>query len=127
VPLDYSRDDRTRTILLTARGRMSMDEWRAAIQRQIAEGCWSYGVLFDGTARTDVPSLDQAENALQEIDALIRRHGPRGPVAFVAKNVAEYGMGRMYGSLAERLSFPHETFVELDDARRWLAEQLARV
>lgn len=125
MPLDYSRDDQSRTIVLIAQGHVSMDAWRGAIGRQIAEGCWSYGLIYDGRGRTNEPSIEEANEALWEIDLWIRRHGPRGPVAFIAKDLPQYDLGRTYGSLAERLAFPVETFAHLEDARRWLAAQLA--
>lgn len=110
--------------MLTARGHVTMDAWRAAIGRQIAEGCWSYGMIYDGRDRTNEPSFEEAHEALLEIGAWIRRYGPRGPVAFIAKNLPQYDLGRTYGSIAERLAFAVETFAQPEDARQWLAAQL---
>jgi hypothetical protein len=124
VPFRYTRRDADRIIVLTAEGEITLDHWRAAITRQIREGCWAYGVLYDAGGRTNVRTASEVETVVDEVRRLIDRYGARGPVAYVALELAEYGMGRMYGTMSNRLEFDYGTFSDVAEAERWLLDRL---
>jgi len=126
MPLHYARLDALRRVVLTADGEVTVDEWRAAVERQIAEGCWPYGLLYDARQRSNVHSTEEVRRIIDEVSSLIGQYGPRGPVAFVAAQPAAYGMARMYGILATDVPFTYEAFQDVDAAGRWLDEQLRR-
>ena len=81
-------------------------------------------MLYDARRRRNIHSTSEVRQIINEVEQLIHAHGPRGAVAFVAMEPAEYGMARMYAALAEHLPFAYEVFNDFENADRWLTEQL---
>ena len=122
MPITYSRDDLRRRITVTTIGIVGLDDLLAVMDRQASEGTWQYGTLYDSRRVASVASQTDVRAGLKHVEALSRVHGRRGPVAFVTKMPAAYGMVRMYSTLAGQLHQMVEAFRDVGDAERWLAE-----
>ena len=124
MPVRYQRDDERRRILITTEWPFDLDELKANLDRQIAEGTWSYGVIYDARGFVgDPPSHDVLTMLSHYVGRLIAHHGPRGPVALVAVKPAWYGMHRMYSMQNADVSLvrPCKDFAE---AEQWLDHEL---
>ena len=123
--VDYDHD--RRRLVVTFSGSVSKPEWVAMLAKQIEEGFWQYGVLFDGTAAGVSLRFLEPGSILRTVRELISEHGPRGPVAFAVSDRAEFALmaGYIQTIQAARL-YDVEIFRDLDDAERWLDAKLAR-
>ena len=50
MPVQYARDDAKGRITLTVSDPLTLEERIAAVERQLADGAWRYGLIID--ART---------------------------------------------------------------------------
>ena len=123
--ISISIDHAQRLIVMTRCGPFNLRGLRASIERQAADGLWSYRTLCDERANTSVPTTAEVRELADYVKALIRAHGRRGPVAIVTHNVTTYGMGRMYGALTEPTALNVQIFRDRDEAESWLAAQAA--
>ena len=122
MPIHYERDDLRRRIIIMTTGRVTPEEVRNALDRQANEGTWSYAVLYDARAGTNVPTKADLHRVVMHIGALTAKHGPRGPVAFVSGNDRLSQAGRVYSSLGELTALHVQVFTDVDAAERWLEE-----
>jgi hypothetical protein len=122
MPIHYERDDRRRRILALSIGQVTFEESIAVIDRQAAEGAWSYEVLYDTRGSTAVPTAEEIHRVVQHVGSLTTKCGPRGPVAMVMRNPDLLEMGRRYARLADLTSLVVGLFLTIEDAERWLAE-----
>src|SRR5919204_646993 len=99
MPLDYRRDDGKRRITVTSTGTVTLAEALGIIDRQAADGAWSYGVLYDVRAAEGVPTAADVHQLVLRVGTLTTRHGPRGRVAFVVRDPALTKMGHRYAKL----------------------------
>src|SRR5204863_4521364 len=88
MPIHYERDDRKRRIVITSAGPVTAADALAIIDRQAAEGAWTYSVLYDTRAGLDLPTPADLHQLLLRVGVLTTKHGPRGPVAFVVHDPA---------------------------------------
>ena len=116
----YARDDDRRLITVMADGPFDVDGILGTLDRQATEGTWQYARLYDDRRVTVPPTSEQTRSLLDAVRRRIREHGPRGPVAIVTDQPANYGMVRMYMTLADEEQFV-AVFRESSDAERWLA------
>jgi hypothetical protein len=56
MPLEYNRDDGRRRITVISTGVVTLPDALAVIERQAADGAWSYGVLYDTRGSADAPT-----------------------------------------------------------------------
>jgi len=120
MSITYERDDVRRRIVVTIVGAVSAAEARGVINRQIAEGAWTYGLLYDARLDTSQPSTADVRGIVEYAGRCIAQHGPRGPVAIVTTNPSNYGMARMYSTLGEPVRLSVEVFREIAEAEAWL-------
>ncbi len=123
MPLEYTRDDSKRRITVISTGAVTLSEALAVIERQAAEGTWSYGVLYDTRSSVHAPTPTDVHQMLLRVGALTARHGPRGPVAFVVHDPALTRMGHRYARLGDLTALHVRLFAAIADAERWLDEQ----
>jgi len=123
MPIAYAVDDDRRYLMLTATGIVTRDEAIAAIDRQIADGLWAYGLLYDIRAATELPKPSEIFDILEYVRRQLGQHGPRGPVAIVAAPSRNAERVRMYSSLAE-FRQTIATFKDVDEASRWLTTHI---
>ena len=123
----YVADAARRIVTVTVNGPLTMEAVLAAIDRQAAEGHWACGVLNDLREATGAVDSAGIRMLIGHVTRLTALHGTRGAVAIVSLEDAQFGMGRMYGSLGESaLSFPIGVFRDIGAAERWLAERVPR-
>ena len=125
MPITYVRDDELNLVKLTVAGGVTIDEWQAAMTRQIEEGDWRRGTLYTAADHQSPQPRAELLEMLRRLETLITEHGPRGPVAYVAQYVADYGRSREYSGLVARFGFDYETFTDADEAVQWLLERQA--
>ena len=120
--IEYHRDDVKKRITLIAKGEVTLSEILDVVSRQVTEGVWAYGLLYDARLRRGaLTSLDLQQLASVTAD-YIARVGPRGRVAFVVPDEGGYGMAVMYAIIGARLDGDNAVFRNRTDAERWLDE-----
>ena len=62
MPIHYQRDDAKQRINVRSEGMPTLEEVLAIMNRQAAEGVWSYAVLYDsrGATRAPISKIDCA-------------------------------------------------------------------
>lgn len=122
--LTYARNEARRRITVTIVGPMRLEDLTAVIERQVAEDTWQYAMLYDERAVTEALSVDAIRRLVTLVAQLTLVHGSRGPVAIVCRSVDQFGMARMYSTLAEnRANLDSNVFYELAAAAAWLSER----
>jgi hypothetical protein len=125
MSLHYFRDDLRRRIKITLTSPVSVAELFESLERQFAENAWRFGVLADARLMSRALEIDDIRVLVSLVRAFVAAHGPRGPVAFVARQSQVISAGqlyRMFGGEPDSL----EVFWDLQEAERWLDEQMAR-
>ena len=123
MPLDYRRDDARRRIYVTATDPLVREDWIATTTRQATEGTWSYGLLYDGTARQEVSTPEDALQLVQLVGKLTMTYGRRGPVAFVLCDPDLERQGKRYAALGKLTALKVGLFRSIDDAEEWLTRE----
>jgi hypothetical protein len=123
MPIHYERDDGKRRIVVTSAGAVTLDDALAIIDRQAAEGAWSYGVLYDARAALEAPTPAHLHQLVLRVGLLTTRHGPRGPVAFVVRHPALSTMAARYARLGDLTALDVRLFTTVSEAEHWLDEQ----
>ena len=120
--LTYVRQDDRRQITVTTGGDVNVTDVISVIDRQAAEGTWTYRVLYDERASTTALTLEELRRIVDRVSVMSRRHGPRGPVAIVIGDAGNYSAGRVYEALAGSAKLSFRMFRDLDAAQAWLDE-----
>jgi hypothetical protein len=102
---------------------VTRDETFAVIDRQAAEGAWSYRVLYDARAGTNAPTEEDIRRMVLHVGGLTTRHGPRGPVALVVSDPHLVMMGGWYACLGELAALRFAVFKTVEEAEDWLETQ----
>jgi hypothetical protein len=123
MPTSYQRDDARRRIDVTVEGDVSAREALDIVSRQLADGAWSYSILYDARNDTSQPSTADVRAMVEYVGRCIAQYGPRGPVAIVTRAPSNYGMARMYSTLGEPVKLTVEVFREIEEAEAWLVSQ----
>jgi hypothetical protein len=120
MPYQYLRDDSAHRITITVSDPLTLTERIGAVEHQLADGAWSYGVLVDARNLAPfTPGRDDMRAVVDRIAELVAAHGPRGPVVIVSAKSSVIGSGQLY-NLLEKINEPLEVFWNMDDARRAL-------
>jgi hypothetical protein len=122
MPFQYSRDDTTRQVRIIVTDPFTMAEFIESAEYQLADGAWQYGLLVDARAMVEPPSPADIRLFLARIQELVAGNGPRGPIAFVAKNSGVIGRAQMYSALGGRTELL-EVFWDVTDAQTWLDQR----
>ena len=120
--IEYHRDDVKKRITLIVEGEVTLTEILEVALRQVTEGVWGYGLLYDARLRRGALTsleLKQLAGVTADYDA---RVGPRGRVAFVVPDEGGYGMAVMYAIIGARLDGENAVFRNRIEAERWLDE-----
>jgi hypothetical protein len=120
MPIHFERDDERRRIAVISVGTITLEETLAFMNRQAAEGMWSFDVLYDARASKVPPTPAEVHAVVQRLGVLTTRHGPRGRVAFVAGDAALTKMGQRYAALGELTALNARVFATLEEAETWL-------
>jgi hypothetical protein len=106
-------------------GTVSIEEWAAGVARQIHEGLWQYGSLFDFTAVEALAGFDHGP-MLSDLHEMAADHGVRGPVALVAVSSGVYANFSRYEATATSLPYKTKAFRDVQLAEEWLERELTR-
>jgi hypothetical protein len=123
MPIQYVRDDARKRIRVTLLGSITVPELIEVAERQAAEGTWSYGILYDTRPQTNPDSAGNATPALDNVRELTKVHGPRGPVAIVARSAGIVANAQMFTVWSADV-LVMEVFWDVGEAERWLDERL---
>ena len=120
MSVTYERDDAARQVSVTVHGPFQTSDMLAVIERQRAEGTWSYGVLFDLRLMTGRPSLVDLREIMGQAASHRPSEGLRGPVAILVTEPVLYGIACTYAAMGQsRLTI--NVFRDRDEANQWLA------
>jgi hypothetical protein len=123
----YVRDVARPRLTMTFTGPLIVEEIMASMGRQVADGCWAHAVLCDARGLHGAAETAEVRAFVDYQQILSRVHGPRGPVAVVTSEPAQFGMGRMFGALIDTPGgSPFGVFTSIESADRWLDEQQSR-
>jgi len=125
MAINFQRDDTLRLVILVGIGKVSVDEWAAAVARQLSEGLWHYGSLFDFTAVDAMVGFDE-QGVLTALKELAAAHGPRGPVALVSSTPNVYDGFVGYSKRLKGLPYETRPFRDVNQAIVWLEQELSK-
>jgi hypothetical protein len=120
MPYSISIDHGQRRVEVIGQDPFGLDDVLQLMDRQVAEGAWAYVLLHDARSITWIPSVTDIRRLVSRVEANIRTHGPRGPVAIITTNEALFGMSRMYSVLGEKAEFTVAVFRDPLLAERWI-------
>jgi hypothetical protein len=124
MPLDYKRDDANRRVRLTVTEPFNLADLIAAVERQLGDGAWRYGVLIDARAPLSVSPTRDIQSYAARVSELVAAHGPRGPIAVISRDSKMIGGVKKY-SLFVGKNETLELFWDLDDGQKWLDARMA--
>ena len=120
MPLNYTCDRTKRRITVVSVWAATREETFAVIDRQAAEGAWSFGVLYDMRQGTSVPTGEDLHRMVLHVGRLTTKHGPRGPVALVVRDPQLFIAGSKYSSLGDLTALNVKVFTSIEEADHWL-------
>jgi hypothetical protein len=120
VATDYQRDDVRRRLRVSVSGAITFDEIAAIINRQAAEGTWSYTMLYDERDATSTLTRDETRTLLALIAQHRAVHGRRGRVALVFDADAAHGTGRVFSASGDIMGLDTAVFRDPVGAEAWL-------
>ena len=124
MPLRYVQDDAGHRIKVTVTDPITARDLHAMVERQFAEGAWMYSMMVDARTLANPPTADDIRAILVRVLELTAVQGPRGPIAFVARQSAAISAAQKYvhfGGSQECF----EVFWDLTEAEHWLVGQTA--
>ena len=124
MPIQYVTDDASRRIRVTLTDPLTVAELIASVERQLADGAWRYGLLVDARGTFPAPRPVDMRSFAARIRELVATHGPRGPIAIVARESGAIIGAHMYVFLSGNTE-SIEVFWDVDDARQWLDGRIA--
>jgi hypothetical protein len=122
MPFTYERDDQRRLISVTMRDPMTFEETLSVVDRQLADGAWSYSLLYDARVMISHATPADARRLLDHVEQLAAEHGPRGPVALVTRDPAVIAAVQRYAFSASKTNIDVQVFWDVDDAEAWLRD-----
>jgi hypothetical protein len=120
MPILYERDDVRRRVVETLVGALTLKDMLNSLERQLADGAWSYSVLADARAITRGPTAAELHELLMRIGELTCERGPRGRTAVVITDQTQAQMGEKFARLSELTAYDVKIFDSIDAADRWL-------
>jgi hypothetical protein len=121
MPIEYSRDDRTRRAVIVITGPFDAEALVELVEQHRAAGVWTYGLLCDMRRMTGEPTME----TLREFTSLTdRRPGEplRGPVAVLTTDPAIYRRACTHAAMAKAHA-TIEVFRDKAEAEAWLSEK----
>jgi hypothetical protein len=123
-PFTFEVDEARRVIRVTARETLSGNALIAIIDRQLAEGYWSFGMLYDLRRIDRMTSSGDTRIVAEYVQQAVREHGERGPVAIVTRQAGVLSGGQIY-AYHTKSAVRVEVFWDMDEAHAWLDKSVA--
>jgi len=120
----YACDAGERLIRVAARQTLTVDDVLGIIDRQVAEGRWSFGILYDLRRVDAALSKQDAARVAEHASTTGAANGQRGPVALVAR--PQMVAARQVYAIRTRRTMHVEVFWDVEEAQSWLMERLSR-
>ena len=124
VRFEYVRDDIRRRIRVTAHVPFQAADLVDILDRQVAEGSWTFGVLYDLSRVEGATARADAEIIADLVRGYVRMYGQRGRVALVTNDAGMRGVGQSYGHDVARSGVSLQLFDDLAAADNWLDQPL---
>jgi hypothetical protein len=124
-PIDrftYACDATARIIHVVAQQTLTVDEVLGIMDRQAAEGRWSFGMLFDLRRVDTALSKQESARVSEHAGTMEAANGPQGPVALVTS--ARLVAPRAAHAIRMKRTMLVEIFWDPYEAQRWLTERL---
>jgi hypothetical protein len=122
---DYRRDDALRRIRVTVRAPLDTSEFLGIIDRQAAEGTWTFGMICDLRAVDEPPPPNDMAQFFGRVLTHTKVLGQRGPVALVTRERRMIARSQSYATHAATRGHDVEVFWDLDEAEDWLQGSVA--
>ena len=123
MPYSFQIDRKARRLTIVGSDPVVLSDVLALLDRQIAEGAWSFVTFHDARLVTWLPTPDDFGVIVAYVDNNSRTLGPRGSVAFVADGAAVTEVAKMYSQIGSGSALHAEVFGDADLATRWLDDQ----
>ena len=124
MPLEYVKDDVRRRIRITMIEPVTLEDMVSSVERQLADRAWRYGLLVDARDPLVQPKTSDMKKFGAWVSKLVAEHGPRGPIAVVAKDSRTISTAQRHAFSAGKIESV-EVFWTLQDAEQWLDGRLA--
>jgi len=118
---DYVRDDARQRIVVTAHKALRAADLIAIIDRQVAEGAWSFAILYDLSGVRGVTPHADSLIVADRVQKYVTTYGGRGPVALVTRDPEMVGVGQSYAYGLTASGVPIQVFWDRSEAEEWLA------
>lgn len=125
MPLHYVQDDAQRRIRVTVTEPFTVADLIGSVERQLADGAWRYGTLVDARAPSVAFSGSDLQLLASRVSELVAAHGPRGPVAVVARDPRTISSAQRHVFSAGKI-YSIDVFWDLEEGQRWLDAQMDR-
>lgn len=124
MPFKYEIDERKKIAFVTASSDICLAESIQAMYDVAQDPRFnpSYGVLVDLRVSEYTPTLLESYQLARTLREL--RHSYAGPMAVGVSNTVHLGIMRMIISFVEHDGMRMTASLDLDEARRWLEEQI---
>lgn len=119
MPVDFNVDHAKRQIRLRSIAPLEAEDLKAALDRQLREGWWSYGTLAD-TRETHLASA-AAGGLFRHLEAIVKQHGPCGPVAIVTRAPGGIASTQIFSFRSSEIGVRIEVFWDMPEAEAWLS------
>jgi hypothetical protein len=118
---DLERDDAHTLLVLTVRGDVTFAQVLSVLDRLVAEGLWTYRLLYDGRLRTkSLLSEADVRNLAMHLAILTEKLGARGRVAIVSLE-ARSALTEKYRILVQQhVNLEIDMFRDIASAMTWL-------
>jgi hypothetical protein len=120
MPFAFHIDHRRSRLNVVASNPVGLSDLLEVLDRQVAEGAWSYATLHDARLVTWMPSQEAIRAIVAFVEDTSETLGPRGPVAFVGASATLAGMARMFSRIRAGSARRAEVFRNVEKAGRWL-------
>ena len=120
MPVVYATDTKRRRIRIAPTEPVTLPELTATIDRQFYDGMWTFGVFVDLRLIHRPTSPADVQGFAAHLRGFVEQHGPRGPVAIVAREPEALRAATTYAHFSGRPDPRVEVFWSTEDADAWL-------
>jgi hypothetical protein len=126
APYEFTRDDARQRLRVRLRRPPNAADYIAIIDRQIAEDCWHFDIVYDVRAQLmGISSAEDIQAATEHVLQQVARLGPRGAVAVVSQQPDIVAAAQVYAYRMPAVNV--QVFWDIADAERWLDQLRAPV